>query len=52
VNIKKLFANFENLTDLRIERNKEHKLFDIIFIALLTVLCGSETWDAKEFHYV
>lgn len=48
MNIKELFANFENLTDPRIERNKEHKLFDIIVIALLTVLCGSETWDSIE----
>lgn len=48
MNIKELFANFENLTDPRIERNKEHKLFDIIVIALLTVLCGGETWDSME----
>jgi len=48
MNIKELFTNFENLTDPRIERKKEHKLFDIIVIALSTVLCGGETWEAME----
>jgi predicted transposase YbfD/YdcC len=41
---------FSELKDPRIERTKEHSLEDIIVIAILSVLCGADTWnDMEEF---
>jgi predicted transposase YbfD/YdcC len=36
---------FEDLADPRIDRNKLHKLADIVTIALCAVICGADTWD-------
>ena len=36
--------HFSEIKDPRIERTKEHKLIDIITIALCAVICGAETW--------
>ena len=38
--------HFSEIKDPRIERTKEHKLIDIITIALCAVICGAETWVA------
>jgi predicted transposase YbfD/YdcC len=41
---------FEDLPDPRIDRNKLHKLVDIVTTALCAVLCGADTWeDIVEF---
>jgi predicted transposase YbfD/YdcC len=40
--------HFEELVDPRIERQKQHKLLDIIVIAICAVLCGANDWVAVE----
>ena len=40
--------HFENLTDPRIERSKEHLLIDIVAIAILAVISGADGWGAIE----
>ena len=41
---------FSGLSDPRIDRTKAHLLEDIIVIAILSVICGAETWnDMEEF---
>lgn len=41
---------FDSLPDPRIDRQKRHKLLDIITITLCAVLSGAETWtDIEEF---
>ena len=41
---------FSGLRDPRKDRTKAHLLYDIIFIAIASVLCGAETWnDMEEF---
>lgn len=42
------FAHFCVLPDPRIERTKKHKLLEILFIALCTILCGGETFTDME----
>jgi len=38
------------IQDPRIERNKEHKLIDVLVIAICAVICGAEHWtDCEEF---
>jgi len=39
---------FSDLVDPRIDRTKSHLLDDIIFIAIVSVLCGVETWNEME----
>jgi len=39
---------FSEMKDPRIDRTKVHLLEDIIVIAILSVLCGAETWDEME----
>ncbi|MCC5628030.1 ISAs1 family transposase [Nostoc sphaeroides] len=39
---------FSNLEDPRIERTKQHQLVDIVAIAILAVISGSDTWVAIE----
>jgi len=36
--------HFGKVSDPRIERTKEHKLIDIIVIAICAVICGAEGW--------
>lgn len=39
---------FSSLKDPRIERNKRHKLLDIIILTLCAVISGAEGWEAIE----
>lgn len=36
--------HFSELEDPRVERTRQHKLIDIITIAICAVICGAETW--------
>jgi len=36
--------HFAQMTDPRVERSKQHKLIDIITIAICAVICGADTW--------
>jgi predicted transposase YbfD/YdcC len=40
--------HFADLTDPRVERTRDHRLVDIITIALCAVLCGADDWVAIE----
>lgn len=40
--------HFVSLEDPRVERTKQHKLIDIITIAICAVICGADTWVAIE----
>jgi hypothetical protein len=40
--------HFGQMEDPRIERTKQHKLIDIITIAICAVICGADTWVAIE----
>lgn len=47
---KSLQSYFEEIEDRRVERTKQHKLLDIIIIALCGVLCGADGWvEIEEF---
>ena len=37
---------FAGIEDPRIDRTKDHKLFDIIVIAICAVICGANDWEA------
>ncbi len=39
---------FADLTDLRIDRTREHHLLDIVAIAVCAVICGADSWVAVE----
>jgi predicted transposase YbfD/YdcC len=41
---------FERIEDPRIDRRKQHKLIDIITIAICAVVCGAETWVDMEVY--
>ena len=46
----RLIDHFGELKDPRIERNKLHKLIDILTIAICAVICNADTWeDIEEF---
>lgn len=48
--LKKIEEHFSKVTDPRIDRTKEHKLIDIIAIAICAVICGAEGWvDIEDF---
>jgi hypothetical protein len=40
--------HFSKVSDPRVERTKEHKLIDIIAIAICAVICGAEGWTDIE----
>jgi len=40
--------HFSKVTDPRIDRRKEHKLIDMIVIAICAVICGAEGWTDIE----
>ena len=40
-----LFETLASITDPRIERTKEHKLIDILVIAVCATICGAESWE-------
>ena len=42
--------HFSKVTDLRQDRTKEHKLIDIIAIAICAVICGAEGWVDIELY--
>ena len=45
-----LEEHFARLTDPRVERTREHKLLDIVMIAICAVICGADGWtDIEEF---
>ncbi len=39
---------FSSLTDPRVERTREHRLDDILFIAIASIICGAEGWNEME----
>lgn len=41
-------SHFGEIEDPRIDRTKDHKLIDIITIAICAVICGAETWVAVQ----
>jgi hypothetical protein len=42
--------HFSKVTDPRKDRTKDHKLIDIIAIAICAVICGAEGWvDIENF---
>ncbi len=43
-----LRQHFGHLTDPRVERTKEHKLIDIITIAICAIIAGADGWVAVE----
>jgi predicted transposase YbfD/YdcC len=43
-----ILSYFSEVSDPRVDRTKFHKLEDIIFIAIASVLCGAETWNDME----
>jgi len=45
-----VYKHFENLTDPRLNRGKNHKLIEMVFIALTATLCGAQGWaDVERF---
>lgn len=44
--------HFRNIDDPRVERTKQHKLIDIITIAICAVICGADSWVAIETYGV
>jgi len=48
--LKAIEKHFGQITDPRVERTKEHKLVDIIAIALCAVICGAENWVDVELY--
>lgn len=43
-----IIEHFGVMEDPRIERHKQHKLLDIIVIAICAVICGADGWVAVE----
>ena|GEM_PF-706762 len=41
-------AYFSILPDPRVDRTKKHRLIDILFIAVCTIICGGETFTDME----
>jgi len=41
-----LFTHFNELSDPRLDRKKEHPLINILLIAICGVICGAEDWVA------
>ena len=45
-----VFSTFETLTDPRVRRSRRHELFDLVVVALLGTIAGSDTWaDIERF---
>ncbi|MEI7457662.1 MAG: transposase family protein [Nitrosomonadales bacterium] len=40
--------HFSKVTDPRKDRTKDHKLIDIIAIAICAIICGAEGWTDME----
>lgn len=43
-----LIDHFEKLSDPRVDRSKDHKLIDILVIALCAMICGADNFVAME----
>lgn len=41
-------THFENLTDPRVDRGRNHSLLEMIFMALTATLCGAQGWADVE----
>ena len=39
-----ILAYFADLDDPRVEKNRKHPLMNVITIAILSVICGADTW--------
>lgn len=45
-----ILTRFENLTDPRVERTKQHLLLDMVAISLCAAICGANSWvDVEKF---
>ena len=45
-----VFTTFENLTDPRVERTRQHELFDLVVVALCATIAGADGWaDIERF---
>lgn len=42
--------HFADIEDPRVERTRQHKLIDIITIAICAVICGAEGWTDIEIY--
>jgi hypothetical protein len=48
--MKSPMSYFSNIRDPRVERRREHDLEDIMFITIVSIICGAESWyDMEEF---
>lgn len=48
--LEKIAEHFGRIKDPRIDRSKDHKLIDIISVAICAVICGAEGWvDIENF---
>jgi predicted transposase YbfD/YdcC len=45
---RSIIEHFSSLPDPRIDRRKEHKLVDIVVMAICAVICGADDWVAIE----
>lgn len=43
-----IVEHFASIPDPRLDRRKRHKLSDIFFITLCTVICGANDWASIE----
>jgi predicted transposase YbfD/YdcC len=48
--LKAIEKHFGQISDPRVDRTKEHKLVDLIAIALCAVICGAENWVDIELY--
>jgi len=48
VPVHTVFEYFGSMPDPRIDRTKDHKLLDIIVIAICAVICGADGWVGVE----
>jgi predicted transposase YbfD/YdcC len=46
--LETLSEHFGKVTDPRVDRTKEHKLIDILAIAICAIICGAEGWVDVE----
>ena len=43
-----MIEHFDKLSDPRIDRTLDHKLIDIVIIAICGVICGADSWVGIE----
>lgn len=50
--LEEIAKHFSKVSDPRVDRTKEHKLIDLIGIAICAVICGAEGWtDIEHFGH-